>query len=158
MVMKVFNAMSVYNHEEIVYCQDQDSGLRAIIAIHDTTLGPALGGTRMWPYKSEEEALQDVLRLARGMTYKSAAAGLNFGGGKAVIIADPQRDKNEVLFRAFGRFVQGFNGRFITGEDVGVEVRDMEWVRMETPWVLGISEALGGSGDPSPVTARGVYY
>jgi leucine dehydrogenase len=112
----------------------------------------------MWPYKSEEEALTDVLRLSRGMTYKSAAAGLNFGGGKAVIIGDPQKDKNEILFRAFGRFVQGFNGRFITGEDVGVEVRDMEWVRMETPWVLGISEALGGSGDPSPVTARGVYF
>ncbi len=156
--MKVFNAMKEYNHEEIVFCQDRDTGLRAIIAIHDTTLGPALGGTRMWPYKSEEEALQDVLRLARGMTYKSAAAGLNFGGGKAVIIGDPQRDKNEMVFRSFGRFVQGFNGRFITGEDVGVEVRDMEWVRMETPWVLGISEALGGSGDPSPVTARGVYY
>lgn len=156
--MKVFNAMSGHNHEEVIFCQDRDSGLRAIIAIHDTTLGPALGGTRMWPYKSEEEALEDVLRLSRGMTYKSAAAGLNFGGGKAVLIADPQHDKNEVLFRAFGRFVQGFNGRFITGEDVGVEVRDMEWVRMETPWVLGISEALGGSGDPSPVTARGVYY
>jgi len=156
--MKTFQAMREYNHEEVVFCNDRDSGLRAIIAIHDTTLGPALGGTRMWPYKSEEEALNDVLRLSRGMTYKSAVAGLNFGGGKAVIIGDPQKDKNEVLFRAFGRFVQGFNGRFITGEDVGIEVRDMEWVRMETPWVLGISEALGGSGDPSPVTARGVYF
>ncbi|MGH7594813.1 MAG: Glu/Leu/Phe/Val dehydrogenase dimerization domain-containing protein [bacterium] len=156
--MKIFSARREYNHEEVVFCQDRDSGLRAIIAIHDTTLGPALGGTRMWPYKSEEEALEDVLRLSRGMTYKSAAAGLNFGGGKAVIIGDPQRDKNERLFRAFGRFVQGFNGRFITGEDVGVEVHDMEWVRMETPWVLGISEALSGSGDPSPVTARGVYF
>lgn len=156
--MKVFNTMSEHNHEEVVFCQDRDTGLRAIIAIHDTTLGPALGGTRMWPYKNEAEALEDVLRLSRGMTYKSAAAGLNFGGGKAVIIGDPQKDKNEILFRAFGRFVQGFAGRFITGEDVGVEVRDMEWVRMETPWVLGISEALGGSGDPSPVTARGVYY
>ncbi|KAA0230840.1 Glu/Leu/Phe/Val dehydrogenase [candidate division KSB1 bacterium] len=156
--MKIFTAMNEHNHEEVVFCNDRDTGLRAIIAIHDTTLGPALGGTRMWPYKSEEEALHDVLRLARGMTYKSAAAGLNFGGGKAVIIGDPHRDKNEMLFRAFGRFVQGFSGRFITGEDVGVEVKDMEWVRMETPWVLGISEALGGSGDPSPVTARGVYF
>jgi leucine dehydrogenase len=150
--------MNEYNHEEIVFCQDRDSGLRSIIAIHDTTLGPALGGTRMWPYKSEAEALEDVLRLSRGMTYKSAAAGLNLGGGKAVIIGDPQRDKNEVLFRAFGRFVHGLNGRFITGEDVGTEVNDMVWVRMETPWVLGIPEVLGGSGDPSPVTARGVYF
>jgi leucine dehydrogenase len=156
--MKVLNAMAEYNHEEIVFCQDRDSGLRAIIAIHDTTLGPALGGTRMWPYKSEEEALEDVRRLSRGMTYKSAAAGLNLGGGKAVIIGDPQRAKNEMLFRAFGRFVHGLNGRYITAEDVGTEVRDMEFVRMETPWVVGISEALGGSGDPSPVTARGVFY
>jgi leucine dehydrogenase len=156
--MTIFDLMHEYNHEEVVFCQDRDSGLRAIIAIHDTTLGPALGGTRMWPYKTEEEALQDVLRLSRGMTYKSAAAGLNLGGGKAVIIGDPHRDKNEMLFRAFGRFVHGLNGRYITAEDVGTEVRDMEWVRMETPWVVGISEALGGSGDPSPVTARGVYF
>lgn len=156
--MKIFGGMGEYNHEEVIFCQDRDSGLRAIIAIHDTTLGPALGGTRMWPYKSEDEALEDVLRLSRGMTYKSAAAGLNLGGGKAVIIGDPQRDKNEILFRAFGRFVHGLNGRYITAEDVGTEVRDMEFVRMETPWVVGISEALGGSGDPSPVTARGVYF
>lgn len=156
--MKIFGGMGEYNHEEVIFCQDRDSGLRAIIAIHDTTLGPALGGTRMWPYKSEEEALEDVLRLSRGMTYKSAAAGLNLGGGKAVIIGDPQRDKNEILFRAFGRFVHGLNGRYITAEDVGTEVRDMEFVRMESPWVVGISEALGGSGDPSPVTARGVYF
>ncbi|MDZ7289074.1 MAG: leucine dehydrogenase [candidate division KSB1 bacterium] len=156
--MKIFDAMIEHNHEEVIFCQDRDTGLRAIIAIHDTTLGPALGGTRMWSYKSEEEALQDVLRLARGMTYKSAAAGLNLGGGKAVIIGDPHTDKNEMLFRAFGRFVHGLTGRYITAEDVGTEVRDMEWVRMETPWVVGISEAFGGSGDPSPVTARGVYF
>lgn len=156
--MKAFTAMSEHNHEQVVFCQDRDSGLRAIIAIHNTTLGPALGGTRMWPYKSEEEALNDVLRLSRGMTYKSAAAGLNFGGGKAVIIGDPQKDKSEVLFRAFGRFVEGLGGRYITAEDVGTDVRDMEWVRKETDWVTGISEALGGSGDPSPVTARGVYF
>lgn len=156
--MKVLKLMSEYDHEEVVFCQDKDSGLRAIIAIHDTTLGPSLGGTRMWPYKTEEEALEDVLRLARGMTYKAAAAGLNLGGGKAVIIGDPHKDKNEMLFRAFGRFVEGLAGRYITAEDVGTEVRDMEWVRMETQWVTGISEALGGSGDPSPVTARGVYH
>ncbi|MCI0748654.1 MAG: leucine dehydrogenase [Verrucomicrobia subdivision 3 bacterium] len=156
--MKTFTSMHEYNHEEVIFCQDRDSGLRAIIAIHDTTLGPALGGTRMWPYKSEDEALEDVLRLSRGMTYKSAAAGLNLGGGKAVIIGDPQRDKNEILFRAFGRFVHGLNGRFITGEDVGTEVNDMVWAKMETPWVLGVPEIIGGSGDPSPITARGVYF
>ncbi len=156
--MKVFEAMAQHNHEEVVFCHDQDAGLRAIIAIHDTTLGPSLGGARMWPYKTEEEALQDVLRLSRGMTYKAAAAGLNLGGGKAVIIGDPQAQKSEMLFRAFGRFVEGLAGRYITAEDVGTEVRDMEWVRMETQWVTGISEALGGSGDPSPVTARGVYH
>jgi leucine dehydrogenase len=150
--------MSQHSHEQVVFCNDLNSGLRAIIAIHDTTLGPSLGGTRMWPYKSEEEALADVLRLSRGMTYKAAAAGLNLGGGKAVIIGDPQKDKNEMLFRAFGRFVEGLNGRYITAEDVGTAVHDMEWVRMETNWVTGISEALGGSGDPSPVTARGVYH
>ena len=129
----------------------------AIIAIHDTTLGPALGGTRMWPYKSTEEALRDVLRLARGMTLKSAAAGLNLGGGKAVIIGDPKKQRNEMLFRAFGRYVEGMGGRYITAEDVGTNVRCMEWVRMETNHVTGISRALGGSGDPSPVTAVGVF-
>ncbi len=156
--MRLFESMSEYNHEEVVFCHDRDSGLRAIIAIHDTTLGPSLGGTRMWPYKTEEEALHDVLRLSRGMTYKAAAAGLNLGGGKAVIIGDPATDKDEMRFRAFGRFVEGLAGRYITAEDVGTDVHDMEWVRMETQWVTGISEALGGSGDPSPVTARGVYH
>jgi len=156
--MRTFEAMARRNHEQVVFCRDQDAGLRAIIAIHDTTLGPALGGTRMWPYKGEEEALKDVLRLSIGMTYKAAAAGLNFGGGKAVIIGDPNKDKSEILFRAFGRFVQGLGGRYITAEDVGTDVRDMEYVRMETNYVVGISEALGGSGDPSPVTALGVYH
>ncbi|MGH7495357.1 MAG: Glu/Leu/Phe/Val dehydrogenase dimerization domain-containing protein [bacterium] len=151
--MKTIEMMAEHNHEEVVFCYDKDAGLRAIIAIHDTTLGPSLGGTRMWPYQTEDEALQDVLRLSRGMTYKAAAAGLNLGGGKAVIIGDPQSQKSEMLFRAFGRFVEGLAGRYITAEDVGTEVRDMEWVRMETQWVTGISEALGGSGDPSPVTA-----
>jgi len=158
MIMNAFESMSQHAHEQVVFCYDRDAGLRAIIAIHDTSLGPSLGGTRMWPYKTEEDALADVLRLSRGMTYKAAAAGLNLGGGKAVIIGDPQKDKNEMLFRAFGRFVEGLHGRYITAEDVGTDVRDMEWVRMETNWVTGISEALGGSGDPSPVTARGVYH
>ncbi len=140
-----------------MFCHDEVTGLRALIGIHDTTLGPALGGTRMWVYKDEASALRDVLRLSRGMTYKSAAAGLNLGGGKAVIIGDPKTMKNEMLFRSYGRFIQGLAGRYITAEDVGTSVRDMEWVRNETDYVVGISRALGGSGDPSPVTALGVH-
>lgn len=156
--MNIFELMSNHQHEEVVFGYDRDAKLRAIIAIHNTTLGPALGGTRLWPYHSEAEALQDVLRLSRGMTYKAALAGLNLGGGKAVIIADPDKDKNEILFRAFGRVVEGLHGRYITAEDVGTSVLDMEQVRSETNYVVGISESLGGSGDPSPVTARGVYF
>jgi leucine dehydrogenase len=155
--MDVFTQLAAKNHEEINFCYDEASGLKAIIAIHNTTLGPALGGTRMWPYKSTEEAIKDVLRLSRGMTFKSAAAGLNLGGGKAVIIGDPKRHRTEALFRAYARFVEGMGGRYITAEDVGTDVRCMEWVRMETSHVTGISRALGGSGDPSPVTAVGVY-
>lgn len=143
-------------HEQVVFCHNKDVGLRAIIAIHNTTLGPALGGTRMWNYKNEEEALVDVLRLSKGMTYKASAAGLNLGGGKAVIIGDPKTQKTEGLFRAFGRFVNSLNGRYITAEDVGTTVREMEYVFMETPWVTGIPKAFGGSGDPSPYTAHGV--
>ncbi len=156
--MKTFELMMQSNHEQVVFGYDRDTGLKAIIAIHNTILGPALGGTRMWMYETEEDALNDVLRLARGMTYKAAVAGLNLGGGKAVIIGDPKKDKSEVLFRAYGRLVEGLGGRYITAEDVGTDVRDMEWVRTETSFVTGISEALGGSGDPSPVTARGVFY
>lgn len=144
-------------HEQIVYCRNKEVGLKAIIAIHNTTLGPALGGTRMWNYASEEDALTDVLRLAKGMTYKSAAAGLNLGGGKAVIIGDPKKDKTEALFRAFGRFVNSLGGRYITAEDVGTSVSDMENIYMETPFVTGIPSSFGGSGDPSPYTAHGVY-
>ncbi len=155
--MDVFTELAAKRHEEVTFCYDEVSGLKAIVAIHDTTLGPALGGTRMWPYKSTDEALKDVLRLARGMTFKSAAAGLNLGGGKAVIIGDPKKDRSENLFRAFGRFVEGMGGRYITAEDVGTNVACMEWVRMETSNVTGISRALGGSGDPSPVTAMGVF-
>lgn len=143
-------------HEQVVYCHDKDSGLKAIIAIHNTTLGPALGGTRMWNYASEEEALIDVLRLSKGMTYKAAAAGLNLGGGKAVIIGDPKKDKSEALFRNFGAFVNSLNGKYITAEDVGTTVQDMTYVFMETPYVTGIPVSFGGSGDPSPYTAHGV--
>lgn len=144
------------DHEEIVYCCDKDSGLKAIIAVHNTTLGPALGGTRMWPYASEEDALIDVLRLSKGMTYKAAAAGLNLGGGKAVIIGDPKKDKTEFLFRTFGAYVNSLNGKYITAEDVGTSVTDMTYVFMETPYVTGIPKSFGGSGDPSPYTAHGV--
>lgn len=143
-------------HEEVVFCYDRNVGLRAIIAIHNTSLGPALGGTRMWNYKSEEEALTDVLRLSKGMTYKAAAAGLNLGGGKAVIIGDPKTQKTEGLFRAFGQYVNSLNGKYITAEDVGTCVQDMEHVYMETQWVTGIPKDFGGSGDPSPYTAHGV--
>ncbi len=156
--MEVFAAMAERDHEEVIFINHPPSGLKAIIGIHSTELGPALGGTRMWPYKSEAEALEDVLRLSRGMTYKAAAAGLNLGGGKAVIMGDPKTDKSEMLFRAFGRFVQGLGGRYITAEDVGICVRDMDWVGMETEYVTGIDEALGGSGDPSPVTAAGTFH
>ncbi len=155
--MGLFEQLEKRSHEQLVFCHDEVSGLRAIVGIHDTTLGPALGGTRMWRYKDEESAIRDVLRLSRGMTYKSAAAGLNLGGGKAVIIGDPKSMKNEMLFRSYGRFIQGLGGRYITAEDVGTSVQDMEWVRMETDHVVGISRALGGSGDPSPVTALGTH-
>jgi leucine dehydrogenase len=143
-------------HEEVVFCHDKNVGLKAIIAIHNTSLGPALGGTRMWNYKTEEDALVDVLRLSRGMTYKAAAAGLNLGGGKAVIIGDPKTQKSEGLFRAFGQYVNSLNGKYITAEDVGTNVNDMEHIFMETQWVTGIPKDFGGSGDPSPYTAHGV--
>jgi leucine dehydrogenase len=155
--MEIFKYMEQYDYEQLVFCQDKQSGLKAIIAIHDTTLGPALGGTRMWTYASEEEAIEDALRLARGMTYKNAAAGLNLGGGKTVIIGDPRKDKSEELFRAFGRYIQGLNGRYITAEDVGTTVEDMDLIHEETNYVTGISPAFGSSGNPSPVTAYGVY-
>ncbi len=143
-------------HEEVVLCTNKDAKLKAIIAIHNTTLGPALGGTRMWTYQNDEEALIDVLRLSKGMTYKAAAAGLNLGGGKAVIIGDPKKDKTEALFRAFGRYIETLNGRYFTAEDVGTDVNDMEFINMETKYVTGIDIGHGGSGDPSPFTAHGV--
>lgn len=155
--MSVFSNVQSMGHEQIVFCHDSDSGLKAIIAIHDTTLGPALGGTRLLPYSSEEDALYDVLRLSRGMTYKSACAGLPLGGGKAVIIADPAQ-KSEAMFRAFGRFVASLGGRYVTAEDMNTNVSNMDQVRLETSYVTGVSVALGGSGDPSIMTALGTFY
>ena len=156
-MLSIFENMGKRGHEEVVFCQDRDTGLKAIVAIHNTTIGPALGGCRMWNYSSERDALVDVLRLSKGMTYKAAIAGLNLGGGKAVIIGDPKSDKSEELFRSFGRFIEGLGGRYITAEDVGTSIKDMDHVRMETKYVTGISKTFGGSGDPSLLTAYGVY-
>lgn len=155
--MKIFEYMEKYDYEQLVMCHDPVSGLKAIICIHDTTLGPALGGTRMWNYANEEDTIIDALRLARGMTYKNAAAGLNLGGAKAVIIGDAKKDKSEALFRAFGRFVESLNGRYITAEDVGTCVEDMDFIKMETSHVAGLASVAGSSGDPSPVTAYGTW-
>ena len=153
----VFGQMSFDNHEQIVFCNDKDTGLKAIIGIHNTTLGPALGGTRMWKYTNEWEALNDVLRLSRGMTYKSAITGLNLGGGKAVIIGDSKTDKTPELITKFGEYVNSLSGLYITAEDVGTTTEDMDLIREVTPFVTGISQSKGGSGNPSPVTAYGVY-
>jgi leucine dehydrogenase len=150
----IFALLESLGHEQLVYCRDETTGLRALIGIHDTTLGPALGGLRFMNYEQESQAVRDVLRLSRGMTYKAAAAGLNLGGGKAVVIGSPAKLGNEALFRRFGQFVESLNGRYITAEDVGTTVRDMDWVRMETRHVVGLA---GRSGDPSPVTAYGVF-
>src|SRR3989442_11171694 len=154
--MSVFDGLGT-EYEEVVFFHDPPSGLKAIVAIHSTTLGPALGGTRFYPFASEEDALHDVLRLSRGMTYKAAAAGLDLGGGKAVIIGDPKRDKSEELLRAYGRFIETLGGRYITAEDIGTDRDDMDVIRRETRYVTGVAPELGGSGDPSPVTAYGVY-
>ncbi|MDG1477713.1 MAG: Glu/Leu/Phe/Val dehydrogenase dimerization domain-containing protein [Vicingaceae bacterium] len=142
------------DHEQVLFCQDRATGLKAIIAVHNTVLGPALGGTRMWNYANEEDAITDVLRLSRGMTYKNSISGLNLGGGKAVIIGDSYTQKNEALFRRFGKFVESLSGKYITAEDVGISPQDMVWVNKETNHVAGLP---GKSGDPSPVTAYGVY-
>ena len=153
----VISNMEMMGHEQVVFCNDKETGLRAIIAIHDTTLGPALGGTRMWSYSNEENAIEDVLRLSRGMTYKAAISGLKLGGGKAVIIGDSATEKTEELMKKFGNFVDSLGGKYITAEDVGMNTKDMEYVRTQTKHVTGIPESMGGSGDPSPVTAFGVY-
>ncbi len=154
--MGVFEAIASDTHEEVLYGHDPISGLKAIIAIHSTALGPALGGTRFFPYENEDDALRDVLRLAKGMSYKSAAAGLDLGGGKAVIIGDPETLRSERLLRSFGRLVDSLGGRYVTAEDVGTTTDDMITIATETEWVTGLPEAHGGSGDPSPATARGV--
>ncbi len=152
-----FFQMHDMGHEQVVYCRNPDVGLRAIIAIHNTVLGPALGGARLYPYRGEAEALVDALRLSRGMTYKAALAGLDLGGGKAVIIGDPSI-KSEGLFRAFGRFVESLGGRYITAEDMNTTVEDMSHIQRETSHVTGSSQIMGGSGNPAPLTAWGVYH
>jgi leucine dehydrogenase len=152
--MEIFELIESHGLEQVVFCSEPSCGYRGIIAIHDTTLGPALGGTRFWNYASDEEAVIDALRLAKGMTYKAAVAGLNLGGGKSVMIGDPRTRRREMLFRAHGRFVESLKGRYITAEDVGTSVDDMDYVHMETEHVTG---RAGTSGDPSPVTAYGVY-
>jgi leucine dehydrogenase len=152
--MNLFDQIASMGHEQVVMCHDKSSGYRGIIAIHDTTLGPALGGTRFWNYATDEEAIVDALRLSRGMTYKNAVAGLNLGGGKAVIIGNNKTTNREMLFRAHGRFVDSLGGRYVTAEDVGTSTGDMDFVHMETDYVSGL---LGQSGDPSPVTAHGVF-
>jgi len=143
-------------HEEVICFNDPAVGLKAVVAIHNTQLGPALGGCRMWHYESDDLAIEDALRLSKGMTYKAAVAGLNLGGGKAVILANPKTDKSEALFRSFGSFIETLNGRYITAEDVGTDVNDMEFIFMETNHVVGVEQTHGGSGDPSPWTAKGV--
>ena len=155
--MQISKEIKQSTHEKVIYFHDPSSNLKAIIAVHNTTLGPALGGTRMWAYNNEQDALQDVLRLSRGMSLKAAISGLNLGGGKAVIIGDASIDKTEDLMRKFGQCVDSLGGKYITAEDVGMSTKDMEYVRMETEYVTGIPESMGGSGDPSPVTAFGVY-
>jgi leucine dehydrogenase len=152
--MKLFDTIAQLGHEQVVVCADKSAGYRGIIAIHDTTLGPALGGTRFWNYANDEEAIVDALRLARGMTYKNAVAGLNLGGGKSVIIGDNRTTSREMIFRAHGRFVESLGGRYVTAEDVGTSTADMDYVHMETNYVAGLANK---SGDPSPVTARGVF-
>jgi leucine dehydrogenase len=154
---EVFAQLIQHDHEQIVFCQDNHTGLKAIIAIHNTVLGPGLGGTRVWNYANEAEAINDVMRLSRGMTYKAAISGLNLGGAKAVIIGDASKIKTEALMRKFGRFVENLNGKYITAEDVNTTTRDMEYVHMETSHVVGLPESMGGGGDPSPVTAYGTY-
>jgi leucine dehydrogenase len=156
--LEIFDSLVEGEHEQVVFWSDTVARLRSIIAIHDTTLGPAIGGVRMFPYKSEDEALKDVLLLSKSMTYKAAAAGINLGGGQGVIIGDPSKDKNELTLRSFGRFVESLSGRYITAEDVGTTVEDMEIVKYETRWVTGLSRALGGGGDPGPVTAIGIVH
>jgi leucine dehydrogenase len=156
--VNIFDRIEAEDYEQVVFCHDRPTGLRAVVAIHSTVLGPALGGTRFYPYPSEDAAVTDLLRLAEGMTYKAAVAGLDQGGGKAVIIGDPATQKTEALIRTYGRFVDSLGGRYITAEDVGTTQADMDLIRRETRYVTGVSEALGGSGDPSAATAYGLFW
>jgi leucine dehydrogenase len=149
----IFGTLATSGHEQVVFCHDEATGLKAIIGIHNTVLGPALGGTRMWNYATEQEAITDVLRLSRGMTFKASISGLNLGGGKAVIIGDAKTMKTEAFLRRFGKFVDSLNGKYITAEDVNMKTVDMEYIAMETKHVTGLPESTGGGGDPSPVTA-----
>lgn len=155
--MRVFERIIGDGHETVCFCHDRTTGLRAVIAIHSTVLGPALGGVRFRQYTAEDDAVEDVLRLSKAMSYKNSAAGLDLGGGKAVIIGEPRSTKTPELMRAFGRFVHGLNGRYLTAEDVGTTQEDMDVVREATPYVTGVDPARGGSGDPSPATALGVF-
>jgi leucine dehydrogenase len=152
--MELFDTMATMGHEEIVLCSDPSVGYKGILAVHSTKLGPALGGTRFWQYATDDEAITDALRLSRGMTYKNAVAGLHLGGGKSIIIGDNKTKDREKIFRAHGRFVESLGGRYITAEDVGTSTKDMSYVQMETSHVAGLA---GKSGDPSPVTAHGVF-
>jgi leucine dehydrogenase len=154
--LDLFNKLKAGSHEQLLFFREQASNLRAIVAIHDTTLGPAIGGVRMWPYETEEEAVEDALKLSRAMTYKAAGAGLNFGGGQTVVMGDPRTDKTESLFRSLGRFIDNLGGRYIAAEGVGTSFTDMDYIRMETRFVMGIPSSRGGSGDPSPFCADGV--
>ncbi|WP_028297092.1 Glu/Leu/Phe/Val family dehydrogenase [Olivibacter sitiensis] len=153
----VFEMLEEFEHEKIIFCHDKRIGLKAVIAVHDTTLGPAIGGVRMLPYRSEQEAVSDVLRLSKAMTYKAAISGVNLGGGTAVIIGDNNTEKTEVILRRLGQFVEELNGNFIASLDVGTTSKDMEYIRMETKHVVGLPKSLGGSGDTAPFTARGVF-
>lgn len=153
----MFADMKQMGHEQVVYCFDQTTGLRALIGIHSTALGPALGGCRMWNYANEQEALRDVLRLSRGMTYKAALADLALGGGKSVILGEPGKDKNEAMLRSFGKFVDSLGGKYITAQDVSISNTDLLHMRKETKHVVGLPTAMGGTGDPSPMTALGVF-
>ena len=155
--INLFELLKDYEHEQVVFCNDPSTGLKSIIAIHDTSLGPSLGGTRMWNYQHESDALVDVLRLSRGMTFKSAISGINLGGGKAVIIGDSHKDKSEMMWRRYGKFVDSLGGKYITAEDVGTSTQDIEYIFQETKHVAGKPKYLNGSGDPSPFTAYGVY-
>ena len=149
--------MQTSGHEELAVWTDPANGVKAFIAIHDRTLGPALGGTRIWPHPTDEDAIMDVLRLSRAMTYKSAAAGLLLGGGKGLIVADPRTDKTEAMFRSYGRFVESLGGRYVTTEDVGANAQNMAWIAEETQHVVGLPEEMGGSGNPAGMTGFGVF-